>query len=332
MSAVGSGVMTLMDWAKSVDPSGHTMMVVEMLSQTNEILKDMLFRPTNMTLAERVTVRTGLPSVAWRLLNQMSSTSKSTKAQIDEGCGMLEAWSEVDTEILKLGGNPNATKLSEGKSFIEAMNQEMAQTIFYGNTGTAPEEFLGLAPRYSDPTATNGSNVIDAGGSSSDNTSIYLVGWGEETVYGIFPRDSKAGLQHDDYGETTIQGGTTIGSTRMRVNQERWQWKNGIVLKDWRYVVRIGSIDVSNLIGVSSAADVIEMMIKATYRVPTLTGAKFVWYMNRTVAEMLHILARNDVIAGGQLSYNVVEGKPIASFLGIPIRICDAIINTEAAV
>jgi hypothetical protein len=332
MSTIGATVMTLLDWAKSVDPNGNTMQTVEMLAQRNAILKDMLWKPTNMTLAERTTVRTGLPTVAWRLLNQPSSTSKSTKAQIDEGCGMLEAWSEVDEEVLKLGGNKNQIQLSEGRSFIEAMNIEMAQTLFYGNTGTAPEEFLGLAPRYSDPSATNGSNIIDAGGSGSDNTSIWLCVWGENSLYGIFPQGSMAGLQHDNYGLTTIQGATGIGTTRMRVNQERWQWKAGIALKDWRQVGRIGSIDVSNLIGVSSAADIIEMMIKLLHSVDDITIGKPVFYMNRTVAMMLDILLRNDVQTGGQLSYAVVDGEWRYSFRGIPIRICDAILNTETAV
>jgi len=208
----------------------------------------------------------------------------------------------------------------------------MAQTLFYGNSGTAPEEFLGLAARYSDPSATNGSNVIDAGGSGSDNTSIWLVGWGANSVFGVFPQGSKAGLGHDNYGEVTSEITAGVGGTRMRVYQERWTWDAGIALKDWRYVCRIGSIDVSNLVGVSSAADIIELMIKAMYRIPNLKSVKPVFYMNRTCIEMLDILRRNDVISGGQLTYNMVDGVMEYAFRGIPIRLCDAILETEALV
>lgn len=332
MATLGATLLTLTDWAKRLDPNGSVPTIVELLSQTNEILRDMLWKMGNLPTGERTTVRTGLPTVAWRLLNQATATSKSTTAQIDEGCGMLEAWSEVDVELANLNGNQAEFRLSEGMAFIEAMNQEMAQTLFYGNSGTAPEEFLGLAPRYSDPTATNGSNVIDAGATGSDNTSIWLVGWGANSVFGIFPKGSIAGLKHDNYGEQTITGTAGIGGTRMRAFQDRWQWKAGIALKDWRFVIRIGSIDVSNLVGVSSAADIIELMIKAIYRIPNISSVKPVFYMNRTCIEMLDILRRNDVISGGQLSYNVVDGRMEYAFRGIPIRLCDAILETESLV
>lgn len=332
MSTLGASVLTLSDWAKRLDPNGNVPHIVELLEQSNEILTDMLWKEGNLPTGERTTVRTGLPTVAWRLLNQGITPSKSTTAQIDEGCGMLEAWSEVDKELADLNGNSNEFRLSEGMAFIEAMNQEMAQTLFYGNSGTAPEEFLGLSARYSDPAATNGSNVIDAGGSGSDNSSIWLVGWGANSVFGIFPKGSKAGLGHDNYGEQTIDMVAGIPGSRMRAYQERWTWKAGIALKDWRYVCRIGSIDISNLVGVSAAADIIELMIKAMYRIPNLSAVKPVFYMNRTCIEMLDILRRNDVIAGGQLSYVVVDGKMEYAFRGIPIRLCDALLQTEALV
>lgn len=332
MAALGATVLTLADWAKRLDPDGSVPDIVELLSQTNEILTDMLWKEGNLPTGERTTVRTGLPTVAWRLLNQGVSSSKSTTAQIDEGCGMLEAWSEVDKKLADLNGNTNEFRLSEGMAFIEAMNQEMAQTLFYGNSGTAPEEFLGLAARYSDPAATNGSNVIDAGGSGSDNTSIWLVGWGQNSIFGVFPKGSKAGLSHDNYGEVTVETTAAIGGSRMRAYQERWCWDAGIALKDWRYTCRIGSIDVSNLVGVSSAADIIELMIKAMYRIPNLSAVKPVFYMNRTCIEMLDILRRNDVISGGQLTYTQVDGVFEYAFRGIPIRLCDAILETEALV
>lgn len=332
MATLGATVLTLADWAKRMDPDTKIAQIVELLSQSNEILTDMLWKEGNLPTGERTTVRTGLPTVAWRLLNQGVASSKSTTAQIDEGTGMLEAWSEVDKKLADLSNDVNAFRLSEGMAFIEAMNQEMAQTLFYGNSGTAPEEFLGLSARYSDPSATNGSNVIDAGGSGSDNTSIWLVGWGANSVFGVFPKGSKAGLSHDNYGEQTAEITAGAGGTRMRVYQERWCWDAGIALKDWRYVCRIGSIDVSNLVGVSSAADIIEMMIKAMYRIPNLRAVKPVFYMNRTCIEMLDILRRNDVISGGQLTYAQVDGVFEYAFRGIPIRLCDAILETEALV
>lgn len=332
MPTIGANVLTLADFAKRVDPDGKVPSIVELLSQSNEILQDMLWMEGNLPTGHRTTVRTGLPTVAWRLLNQGVQPSKSTTAQVDEQCGMLEAWSEVDKDLAMLNGNTAAFRLSEAQAFIEAMNQEMASTLFYGNAGLAAEEFTGLSIRYSDVLSTNGQNIIDAGGSGSDNASIWLVAWGAQTVHGIFPKGSKAGLIHEDLGEVTVETTAGIAGTRMRAFQDHWQWKCGVALKDWRYVVRIGSIDVSNLVSKSSAADLIELMIKAIHRLPTMGLGKPVFYMNRTVFQMLDIQRRDDVITGGGLVYADVDGKIVPTFRGIPIRKVDALLETEAAI
>lgn len=332
MATLGSNVLTLADHAKRLDPDGKVPSIVELLSQSNSILDDMLWMEGNLPTGHRTTVRTGLPTVAWRLLNQGVQPSKSTTAQVDEQCGMLEAWSEVDKDLAMLNGNTAAFRLSEAQAFIEAMNQEMASTLFYGNAGLAPEEFTGLSIRYSDPLATNGQNVIDAAGAGSDNSSIWLVAWGAQTIHGIFPKGSKAGLMHEDLGEVTVETSAGVGGTRMRAYQDHFQWKCGVALKDWRYVVRIGSIDISNLVAKSSAADLIELMIKAIHRLPTMGLGKPVFYMNRTVFQMLDIQRRDDVISGGGLIYADVDGKLVPTFRGIPIRVVDALVETEAAV
>lgn len=332
MATLGATVLTLADFAKSLDPNGRVATVIELLSQQNDILTDMLWKEGNLPTGERTTVRTGLPTVAWRLLNQGVAGSKSTKAQIDEQTGMLEAWSEVDKDLAELNGNTSAFRLSEAKAFIEAMNQEMAQTLFYGNSGLAPEEFTGLSIRYSSLSATNAQNIVSGSGSGSDNSSVWLVCWGDNSIHGIYPKGSMAGLMHEDLGLVTVESSAGIGGTRLRAYQDHWQWKCGIALKDWRYCVRIPNIDISNLVAKSSAADLIELMIKAIYRIPNLSGTRPVFYMNRTCGQMLDIQRRDDVVTGGGLTYENVDGKRVMSFRGIPIRICDQLLETESAV
>ena len=331
MSTLSTSALTLADWAKRLDPEGKVPTIVELLSQTNEILTDMLWLEGNLPVGHRTTVRTGLPTVAWRLLNQGVTPSKSSTAQIDEQCGMLEAWSEVDVDLAKLNGNIEAFRLSEARAFIEAMNQEMASTLFHGNSGLDPEEFLGLSPRYSAISgATNGSNVISGGGAASDNSSVWLIVWGEQTIAGIFPKGSKAGLQHDDYGEVTVETTAGLGGGRMRALQERWQWKSGIALKDWRHVVRICNIDISNLVAKSSAADLTELMIRAMYRVPSLKIGRAAFYMNRTCYEYLDIQGRDD--EAYTLTKETIDGVERTTFRGIPVNRCDQLLETETTV
>ncbi len=334
MAILANNVMTLADWGKRLDPGGKVPDIIEMLAQTNPILEDMLFLEGNLPTGHRTSMRTGLPTVSWRLINNGIQPSKSTSAQVDEQAGMLEAWSEVDKDLAMLNGNTSAFRMSEAQAFVEAMNQEMATTLFYGNHAADPEKFTGLAPRYSAVTgAANSKNVIDAGGTGSDNTSIWLVVWGAQTVHGIFPKGSKAGLVHEDLGEETAETVAGIGGSRMRVYRDRWQWKAGLALKDWRYAVRAANIDVSNLIANGgSQADLTVLLTKMIHRVQNIRMGKPVFYMNRSVAQMLDIQRRDDVVVGGGLTYKDVDGRIDYAFRGIPIRVVDALIEAEQRV
>lgn len=331
MSTLGANVITLADHAKRLDPNGNSADIVEMMAQTNEILQDMHFKEGNLVTGDRTTIRTGLPTVYWRMMNQGVLTSKSTTAQVDEGCAMLESWSEVDIALANLGGNPAAFRLSEARAFIEAMGQELAQTTFYG-AASSPEEFVGLAPRYSATSAANGSNILLAGGAGSDNSSIWLVVWGERTIHGIFPKGSKAGIQHHDHGEQTVDNAGGVTGAKMRAFQDQFVANTGLVVKDWRYAVRIPNIDISALVTESAGADLIKLMIKATKRVPALKAGKAAFYMNRSVLQMFDIQHRDAVQSGGGLNYDNVQGQVVMSFRGIPLRQCDVLHELEGVV
>lgn len=332
MATLSTSMPTLLDLAKRKDPRGGIAKIVELLTQQNEILLDLGWREGNLPTGHLATPRTALPTVAWRLLNQGASISKSTTSQVTYQTGILEAWSEVDKDLADLENDQAAFRASEASAFLEAMNQEIAQTIFYGNQGTAPEEFTGLSPYYNAISgATNASHIIDAGGTGSDNSSIWLVVSGEETVFGIVPRGSVAGLTHQDKGLVTVQS-NGLGGTRLDVYQDKFQWKAGLVVKDWRYAVRISNIDISNLVALSSNADLPTLMIKALHRIPNLKMGRPAFYLNRTCFEMFDIICRNNVSTGGQLTYEKVAGVPQYEFRGIPLRKCDALLETEARV
>jgi hypothetical protein len=257
---------------------------------------------------------------------------------VDEACGILEARSEVDKDLAMLNGNTAQFRLSEDTAFLEAMNQTQATTMFYGNPGVDPKQFLGLAARYSDSTAANGQNILKAGGAGSDNTSIYLVVWGDNTVYCPFPKGSKAGLIHEDLGEQTVYNSD---GTRMQALATRYQWKNGLVVKDWRYVVRIANIDVSDLMGqtgtqaATAATAIVKLMARALYRIPNMSMGRAAFYMNRTVHSGLSIAALDKSQYVLKINEGLSQfGMPYSwlSFLGVPLRRVDAILNTEAAI
>lgn len=328
MATLANDSLTLLDLAKRLDPDGSAANIAELLAQENEILMDVPWIEGNLPTGHRITTRTGLPEVAWRKLNAGVPQSKSTTAQIDEACGMLEAFGQVDKDLAELNGNTAAFRLSESFAFIEAMNQAQADTLFNGDTSINPERFLGLGPRFSSLSAENGQNIINASGSAA-RTSIWLVGWSPNTVHGIYPKGSRAGLFHEDLGLDTVSDSS---GNKYRAYQDHYQWKCGMAMKDWRYVVRIANIDTSALVkDANTGADLIDLMTRALERIQSLNGVSPVFYCNRTVRSFLR---RQKVakVAGSTLTYDNVGGKPALSFCEVPVRRTDAISNAETAV
>ena len=328
-SALSALSLTLTDWAKRLDPDGSPARVIELLTQRNEVLKDVTWMEGNEKMGHVTTQRTGLPDVYYRLINQGVSSSKSTTAQITEGISILEGRSQLDVKLAEMSSNPGALRLSESMPFLEAMNQKTATTLFYGNTTASPEQFNGLAIRYSSLSAGNGGNIIDAGGANSVNTSIYLACWGDNSLHGIFPKGSTVGLKHQDLGEDDA---FDANNKRFRAYLDRYEWSAGIALKDWRYVVRIANIDKTKLVTEISAADLIKSMLKAYSLIPSFEGVSAALYMNRTVFQMLAIQRAAAVSAGAGITYENVDGKFTPSFMGIPVRICDSLVNNETRV
>lgn len=338
MALLNAGQLTLADWAKRLDPDGRAPAVAETLSQTNEILEDAVFVEGNLPTGHRLVIRTGLPQVFYRMINQGVPTSKSTTAQIDEACGILEARSHIDVELVKLNGNESAFRMSEDSAFIEAMNQTMAGAMFYGNPGTDPRQFLGLQTRYSSLSAGNAQNIIDAGGTGSNNTSIYLVVWGTDTVFCPFPKGSKAGLDHKDLGEESVPDASGNFYQAVRA---LYQWKNGLAIKDWRYVVRICNINVTDLTGqsatqaASAATAIIKLMMRAMDRPPNLSMGRPAFYANRTVYSMLRVAAldkSNSAVTIETAANQFGNSYKMTNFMGVPLRKVDQLLNTETRV
>ena len=324
---------TLLDLASRVDPNGKVAAIVETYSRTNEILQEMAMQEGNLPTGNRTTMRSGLPTVTWRLLNQGVVPSKSTTVQVDHTCGILEAWSEVDVDVVSIQNNKEAFRFSEATAFLEAMNQEMATTTFYGNQAVDPKEFTGFAyhfPYYTqstpDYTESDYNCITNGTAGSSTNTSIYLVGWGPNSVFGFYPQGSQLGIKHESEDNVTANDMQTTPG-RMKVDRDRFQWKLGLALRDWRYVVRICNIDMATIS--SSIHTVADSMIKAVAKLPS-RNVNLAWYMNADMMTMLQIQAK--AVPNVMLQYENWQGKPVTTVQGIPVRRCDAIISTEAAV
>lgn len=332
MATVGSSYLDLVDYYRKLDGNGQIAEVIDMLAEINPIMDDAITVECNDGSSHLTTVRTGLPTGTWRKLYQGVQPTKSTTRQVSDTTGWLEAYSEVDAKLVKLAGkNGDALRLDEAESFIEGMSNQMATALFYSDTASTPEQFMGLTPRFSDTTATNGDQIVLAGGTGADNTSIWLIVWSTKTTHLLYPSGTMAGIQREDLGKTTKE---LSDGSMYEVFREHFQWDVGLSVRDWRYVSRVANLDVSEINGngQSGGKDIDEYMIDAYYKLRQrrVRNGKAAIYCNTTIKTALHKLAKNT--SNVNLEIGTFEGREIVTFLGMPIRECDAILNTEALV
>lgn len=331
MATIGQNFVDLIDVYRGQDANGQMIPVIEMLMEMNPMLEDAIAVECNKGTTHLHTIRTGLPTVAWGKLYQGVPYSKSGKAQVEDTTGFVEGLSAIDTRLLKLSTNEGALRLSEAQSYLEAMAQEVASKIIYGNSASDPEEFMGLAPRFDDLSAPNGNQIIDAGGTGSDNTSFWFVTWGENQCVLLYPKGTQAGVNREDKGEQRVSDSS---GNAYYVKEELFTWHVGLAVKDWRYVARVANIDVSLM--QAGSVKLYDFLRKAYYKLQNrrVAGGKIAGYCNRDVLESLDALATNAGASDSfvRLRHVEIEGKEVTTYRGIPIRETDAILNNEARV
>lgn len=334
MATLGLNYPNLLDLSKQFTDGGEPMPLAELLTQRNAVLDDIPWMEANSTSGHRIATRTGLPASTWRKLNGGVIPTKSTYADVTEGMASLTQLGLADEKLIQLSTDIARARLNENVGHIEAMNQDFVQNLFYGDSNVTPERFLGLAPRYSRVVGAgapeNAENVIDAGGTGTDNISIWLVGWGESGVMGIYPRGSQGGLKHQDMGVELTPA--PDGTGMWRFYRDTYEWDCGIAVKDWRNIVRIANVDSSDLTkNAATGADIVDLMAQSLVLLHDRDAVNPVFYVNRRIESFLQrqIMNKSNV----WLSRSDYLGRrEVLHFAGIPVRRVDRLIEAEARI
>lgn len=330
---MGMDRLTLLDMAKRSDPDGKAATVIELLSQSNPILQDAPAAPSNAQMGNRVTMRTSLPTVAFRKINQGTARSKSSTRQTVDTIGFMDGRCEVDVREKKIVGEANFAqfKAQENAAFIEAMGQKAANTLIYGNELTEESAFTGLEPRLrTAATAITGSQVIKhhASPSGSDYTSIYVVDWSPMYVHLIYPRDG-SGVVGLDIKNCPEQDVNDADGNPFRAEVTVYEWMLGLTVKDPRRIARLANIDVSQALTDTSV--LIKTSLTALINgMPDRAGANRVAYCSRSILTAFE--NQLDAKSNVQFSWSDYLGAKTLHFKGIPFRVCDQMSELETVV
>ena len=339
--------LTLADLGRRLDPSGKVADMAELMSQCNEMQGDWPMVEGNLTTGHVVTIRTALPQGTPRRFNQGVGYTKSSAAQLTFGMMMLDAYSQIDKKLADLNGNTAANREKEDVAHMEGMSQQMTGYDIYGNARTNPTTFSGLATYFNAiAAAQNGVNVFNCGGTGNSNTSIWLVGMGDQTAYEIYPKGTKAGLTFENKGD--VVPAYDSSSRRYEAYTSYFSWNKGIAIEDWRYIIRMANIDTTTAgLAGPTPPDLFAIMSKAVVRLPTagrmVSGitktdapdrvappVRLKFYCDRTSREYMDLQAIRD--KNVLLRPEDYAGRPIVNFRNIAIGVVDQILDTEATI
>jgi len=319
MSTLTTNGLTLVEAAKRHDPDGNMATIAEVLMEDNEILQDAIWREANDVFSNTTTRRSTLPSGSWRKLNSGVAAEKSDTIQVRDTIGILETFAKNDIEVIKSFKNPAQARSDEAMAFVEGLSQTMASTMIYGNTNTTPEKFTGLAPRLASLATTT--NVLNEGGSGSDLTSVFVVDWAPNKVCMLYPRNSNAGLEHEDMGKQLV---TDIGSYEFVAYVDKFTWKAGMAVKNEKSIGRLANIEYT---GASNTFDE-DNLITLMNRMTKGPGRRI--YSNEDIMTQAEILLKDKTNINFTVEHGLAPG-PVLMFKKVPWRLVDRILNTESA-
>lgn len=335
MPVIGNEWPTLIDLQSRTDQNGNVATIMEMLARQNPIVTDGVYQQCNDGTKHRTVIRTGIPEPAYRRFNKGVPNVKTTTIPVEETTAMLEAYNEVDKEMVEIATDPQAFRASEASGIVQGFNDKVSRDFFYGSTAATPEGFMGLTPRYNDASARTATQIVNGGGTGSTNTSIWFVTWGDRSTHLLYPKGAPMGLSHRDLGEQTVEDSEGL---KLQAYRDWFRWHIGLSVRDWEGNVRIANVNVPALTkDAATGADLIDLMIEGSTRLNRglVNEGKTVIYANRTVMSFLRRQARNS--KNVQLSYQQVLGwdgkeRQELFFDGFPVHQTDALLNTEAAV
>lgn len=346
MTTIGSTYIGVADFYKGQDRDADKGDIINMMRQTNSVMEDAVIRECNEGKIHRHSIISGLPDATWGKLYQGTPNGKSKRTEVKDSTGFMEGRSAVDARMEEIEKNFNAYRLQEAEAHIEAISQELARSFFYESQASAPERITGLSPRFNDLGAENSSQIVDAGGIGSDNTSIWFITWGLNACHMIYPEGTAAGITREDHGKQRI---LDADGNPYYAYEETFRAHAGVSVADWRKIVRISNIDVSEL--QAGNVDLYKYMRKAMYKVHGIRtldtgagsqsvvdgnfkGGRTAIYGNSDIMEALDALGTNSGSSDNftRLTPREVEGKEVLTYRGMPLRQVDQLINTEARV
>lgn len=311
-----------MTWAEAHKREGYDDIaaVLGELAQQNDWIDEVPWYPATHGSFNKQLQGSRLGKGSFTYLNGPVPSITSGTEEITEPVKMYEADSLVDERLLLGVKDAYKVRDSEDELNLAGIIQDWVYQLIYADLGDTPDAMKSLVKRRPNILANR---VWSAGGSGSDETSLWLIELSKRGFYMVHGNDS-AGLKNEDRGKHRVT--VPVGTGSM------WAWVRhygiwgGMVLRDERALLRYANIDADGGTYGFSASTFIAMK----NRLPSL-GRNAVAFVNRDLKVQLD----QQAYTKSNVSFTLREVQnygPITFIADVPVRMLEAILSTETAI
>ncbi len=325
MSLSTGGRATIAAVLNMLHPDGTGLRIANTLKKDVPMMDHMNWHEGNLQTGHLI-ARTdnALAEGTWRQVNQGITPATDDPTQYTETCGRLERWNEIDEALAELnGGAP--WRMKQDELAAAKLGEQLAEAILYSSTSTDPEEIHGLTARYPATSGYINSGYVLAGTNSGANCrSVWLINWGDDRIYPIYPKTTRGGLEINRLANRV----DIEDSAGRRFMGWRTQlvWRCGLAVEDFRAAVRI-QWDPDDPAMADDQRGLLALMQRASDIVRPKQGARY--YMDRTSLQKFHA----QLLHGESRLWQTIKDldQDVESYLGHPIYPTD-VLTAETAI
>ena len=321
MSLTANTQLTLVELAKNIAPNGQLHRVAQIFTQTNRMLEDIPWFEANDIFGHKAAQESSEPVGSRRMLNDGVPNEDVQTTNLTFGTSMVETFCTSDCKLVDASPSPETFRNNRAARFVRGMGKTFQYSLIYDNAALVPGEMTGFAPMMG---TLNTRNILGAGGSGGDTTSVYVVQWGEGKAYCVHPRGSKVGVYHEDLGRKEVAGKTA--GTLMMAYRDHFGVDFGLVVEDPKAIGRYANIELT---GTSNTFDEDQLIGIMDQMIDDWSGAAI--YVGRRIMTQMRIALKNKYnVNFGQMEG--LGGVPVLTFQGVPVRRVDQIKEDETVV
>ena len=319
---------TLLERAKRTDDGKKILPLLDVMDQrgVQGFLRDVPYFQANRGLSHTHRRTTSRPIATRRPFYGGVGRSTLTSEVIHEPVILFESRSEIDEDEVDTVTNGKEIRRQEDGAHAGGIIDDFCNAIFNDVQTSGAEYINGLKSRmttlsYPGYTTTTLPYVWDNGGTSSTLTSLYIVEWGLQSAFAIYPSGAAMagtvlGVTARNKGkEKVTEASSSLDVYYAYVTQFK-KWCGLVVRNDWK-VTRICNIETAT----SGSNRFDEDIIIRALRHGKFDTRKTRIYVNPYLASDLDIRAKDK--GNVNLTIENVFGEDISAFKKIPIRVLD---------